>query len=30
LPSAGTYNVRFFLNNSLTVLAMSDTITVTP
>jgi uncharacterized protein YegP (UPF0339 family) len=30
LPSAGTYNVRFFLNNSLTVLATSGTITVTP
>jgi hypothetical protein len=30
LPTAGTYNVRFFLNNSLTVLATSGSITVTP
>jgi hypothetical protein len=29
MPSAGTYELRFFLNNSLTVLAASAPITVT-
>jgi hypothetical protein len=30
LPSAGNYEVRFFLNNTLTVLATSGSITVSP
>jgi hypothetical protein len=30
LPSAGTYEMRFFVNNSLTVLATSGVITVSP
>jgi hypothetical protein len=30
LPSAGTYDVRFFLNGGLTVLVTSVPITVTP
>src|SRR5205085_10370988 len=29
LPSAGTYELRFFLNNSLTLLATSPSIVVT-
>jgi hypothetical protein len=30
MPAAGTYNVRFFQNDSLTVLATSSSITVVP
>jgi hypothetical protein len=30
LPSAGTYEMRFFVNNSLTTIAKSGVITVSP